>query len=97
MSRHMQDCFRQYPEIYGAELADDEDEGAPAAAPPAGEEGAAVADKAVEKAAGLADKAVEKAVEIEDKLVEKAVALEKDEKTLVPKAATDATAANKEQ
>ena len=24
----MQDCFKKYPEIYGAELADDEDEGA---------------------------------------------------------------------
>ncbi len=24
--RHMQDCFRQYPEIYGAEIADDETE-----------------------------------------------------------------------
>ena len=32
----MQECFKQYPEIYGAELADDEEEGAPetdAAAP----------------------------------------------------------------
>ncbi|KAJ4285935.1 Oxidoreductase [Collariella sp. IMI 366227] len=81
--QHMQDCFRQYPEIYGAELADDEDEGVPAAVPPAAEESAAVADKAAEKAA-----------EVEDKLVEKAVALEKEEETVVPKAATDATAAN---
>lgn len=30
--RHMQDCFRKYPEIYGSELDDDESaEGAPAA------------------------------------------------------------------
>jgi intermembrane space import and assembly protein 40 len=28
--RHMQDCFRKYPEIYGSELADDDDEAAPA-------------------------------------------------------------------
>lgn len=27
----MQDCFRQYPEIYGEELEGDEEEGAPAA------------------------------------------------------------------
>jgi intermembrane space import and assembly protein 40 len=34
--RHMQDCFRQYPDIYGAELQDDEEEGeAPEAAPAA--------------------------------------------------------------
>ena len=26
MCRGMQDCFRQHPEIYGAELEDDEDE-----------------------------------------------------------------------
>jgi intermembrane space import and assembly protein 40 len=26
----MQDCFRKYPEVYGSELADDEDEEAPA-------------------------------------------------------------------
>ncbi|OAA67096.1 mitochondrial intermembrane space protein mia40 [Niveomyces insectorum RCEF 264] len=25
--QHMQDCFRKYPEVYGAELADDEQEG----------------------------------------------------------------------
>jgi intermembrane space import and assembly protein 40 len=29
----MQDCFRQYPEVYGAELDDDDDEPAPAGAP----------------------------------------------------------------
>jgi len=28
--RHMQDCFRKYPEVYGAELAEDEDGDAPA-------------------------------------------------------------------
>ncbi len=28
--RHMQDCFRQHPEIYAAELADNEDEMPPA-------------------------------------------------------------------
>lgn len=26
-NRHMQDCFRKYPEIYGAELAEDEQDG----------------------------------------------------------------------
>ncbi|AEO67329.1 uncharacterized protein THITE_2116216 [Thermothielavioides terrestris NRRL 8126] len=41
--QHMQDCFRKYPEIYGSELADDEDEeGAPA------QEGAAAAAKTSE-------------------------------------------------
>lgn len=25
--RHMQDCFRKYPEIYGSELADDAEDG----------------------------------------------------------------------
>lgn len=35
----MQDCFRQYPEVYGAELEDDEVEGgAPVQAPPTGEQ-----------------------------------------------------------
>ncbi|KAJ5785764.1 uncharacterized protein N7503_010976 [Penicillium pulvis] len=35
----MQDCFRQHPDVYGAELEDDEVEGgAPAQAPPAGEQ-----------------------------------------------------------
>jgi len=35
----MQDCFRQHPDVYGAELEDDEIEGgAPAQAPPAGEQ-----------------------------------------------------------
>lgn len=24
--RHMQDCFRKYPDVYGSELADDEDD-----------------------------------------------------------------------
>ena len=28
--RHMQDCFRKYPEVYGSELTDDDDEAAPA-------------------------------------------------------------------
>jgi intermembrane space import and assembly protein 40 len=26
----MQDCFRKYPEVYGSELADDDEEAAPA-------------------------------------------------------------------
>lgn len=30
--RHMQDCFRQYPEVYGAEIADEEAAEAEAAA-----------------------------------------------------------------
>jgi len=29
--QHMQDCFRKYPEVYGAELADEDDDEAPAA------------------------------------------------------------------
>ncbi|KAK0620861.1 hypothetical protein B0T14DRAFT_522280 [Immersiella caudata] len=40
--QHMQDCFRQYPEIYGAEIADADEEGesaAPAADAPLAKEG----------------------------------------------------------
>jgi hypothetical protein len=33
--RHMQDCFRKYPEIYGEEIADDEEASASGGAPPA--------------------------------------------------------------
>jgi intermembrane space import and assembly protein 40 len=40
--QHMQDCFRQYPEIYGAELQDDEEDDS--AAPVAGAEAAGPGD-----------------------------------------------------
>lgn len=39
--QHMQDCFRKYPEIYGAELQDDEDDDS---APVAGAEAAGAGD-----------------------------------------------------
>ena len=65
--RNMQTCFRQYPDIYGSELADEEDDETPG--------GDAVADPALVKA-------------IDSK--------SKEQKTeeVIPKEATDATAAN---
>lgn len=41
----MQDCFRKYPEVYGAELEDDEEDGEPLpeGSSPVSEEGAASA------------------------------------------------------
>ena len=50
----MQECFRQYPEVYGAELADEEDAAAAVegeGAAPAPEDGA-IAKQAVEDEAG---------------------------------------------
>ncbi len=60
--RHMQDCFRKFPEVYGSELGDDEEEtpevaGAEIAAKTAMEEGAA---PAAQKEEAPAPKKVEK-------------------------------------
>ncbi len=47
----MQDCFRKYPEVYGSELSDDEDE-----QPAPAQEGAEAAAKTAEAAAQPAKK-----------------------------------------
>ena len=99
----MQDCFRKYPEIYGAEIADNEDAGRETAsrdAPttegtPAPEEPELPAaaspvenDTKQEKAPEAAASAVPAATEKTEKTSEKA-------SDVVPTEAHDATVANK--
>ncbi|OJJ47027.1 hypothetical protein ASPZODRAFT_15712 [Penicilliopsis zonata CBS 506.65] len=86
----MQDCFRQYPEVYGAELEDDE--AAAAAAPPTGEEESSPAATAAEiEAASSPDEKRAHAKEVHAQA--KAEAVEKSElaesEALVPKAVHD--------
>ncbi|KAK4183496.1 putative intermembrane space import and assembly protein 40, mitochondrial precursor [Podospora australis] len=90
--QHMQDCFRQYPEIYGAELADDE-EGA--AAPegaqtekPAGEE--PIPTEATDATEANITGPTTPPGEIQKKLEE-----EKKAQKDIPAEAADATSANK--
>jgi intermembrane space import and assembly protein 40 len=100
--QHMQDCFRKYPEIYGAELQDDEEDDSPA--PVAGAEGAGPGDVQPEspKETGveIAQKAERQhAVETPSKTEEtvqepRKADVKKDEHPGVPTAAVDATAAN---
>ncbi|OIW32776.1 hypothetical protein CONLIGDRAFT_679154 [Coniochaeta ligniaria NRRL 30616] len=90
--QHMQDCFRKYPEIYGAELQDDEeDDSAPALA---GAEGAGPGDD-------LPKTSDEPKVEETQRPAEETIQqLRKPEVTSeehpgVPTAAVDATSANR--
>lgn len=101
--QHMRDCFRQYPEIYGAELEDDDDDGEPAA-PVAG---AGAGDGEVPESS--TPQPVEKVSKTEDstpptqppadqpdavKELKEAVREPETEETVVPKKAVDATDAN---
>ena len=106
--QHMQDCFRKYPEIYGAELQDDDEEdGGEPAAPVAGAEAAGAGDvlpEAVnettqqEPLAETARKA-ERQLPAETKETKETVHQlrkedEEEEHPGVPRAAVDATDAN---
>ncbi|KAK4213415.1 mitochondrial intermembrane space import and assembly protein 40 [Rhypophila decipiens] len=95
--QHMQDCFRKYPDVYGAELADDEDEDAPAAAPEGVEiagakqitEKPAAANQTLESANAAPEKPAVEASSGEQQVAKK------DHPVEVPKSAFDATDANK--
>lgn len=101
--QHMQDCFRKYPEIYGAELQDDEDDEA-ASVPVAGAEAAGPGDvlpEASEEPKVEAAQAAETQAPAEDRSKTAETVQEtrqseatKDEHLGVPTAAVDATAAN---
>lgn len=99
--QHMQDCFRQYPDIYGAELQDDEDDesaktvgDAAAAAGDDGapESGAVGGEKKLNAQYG--EKVVNEAGSETVQELKKETAEESD---VIPKAAVDATAANDEK
>jgi intermembrane space import and assembly protein 40 len=62
----MQDCFRKYPEIYGSELADDEDEEGAPAQEGAGAEALAQTKETPAPAPGAAEPASTKATEKKD-------------------------------
>lgn len=82
--RGMQECFKQYPEIYGAELADDEDDAEPV------EGGAEVASPAQKVATESAGETVEKTVS-------DSIPVRGDEDVSIsPEKAVDATPANGE-
>ncbi|KAK3323232.1 hypothetical protein B0T19DRAFT_425444 [Cercophora scortea] len=81
--QHMQDCFRKYPEIYGSEIADDEDEGASAPAPVEGAEAALAKELPESTPAPTTTAASEPKKEQKEEWSEE-----------VPKAAFDATKAN---
>ncbi|KAK3688782.1 hypothetical protein B0T22DRAFT_161936 [Podospora appendiculata] len=80
--QHMQDCFRKYPEIYGSEIADDEDDDASAPAAVEGGE-AALAKELPESTPAPATSASEPKQEKKEEWSDE-----------VPKAAFDATKAN---
>lgn len=85
----MQDCFRRYPEVYGAELEDDEVEGdapVPEQAPPAAEIDASSSPD--EKRA----RAKEANAQVKANTIEKGEHAEAE--ALVPKAAHDAANKN---
>jgi intermembrane space import and assembly protein 40 len=93
----MQDCFRQYPEIYGAEIADEEDGEAPAPAADAalakdGSESLAISASSSEQPEAVAEsvKPATPAVEAVQEDSQEA----KGER-VVPEKAHDATEANK--
>lgn len=92
----MQDCFRQHPDVYGAELADDEDDGDTATAP----EGTEVASaKEVTDEPAAAKATPETAQSADPKPVEADGSGQhqqlKEHTQEVPKSAFDATDANK--
>jgi len=105
--QHMQDCFRQYPEIYGAELQDDDDDDGEGGAPPATVAGAGAAgagDALSEPGKGAQEPLSETARKAERQLpaetpeTTKAVHQlrkeDEEEHPGVPRAAVDATDAN---
>jgi intermembrane space import and assembly protein 40 len=90
----MQDCFRQYPEIYGAELQDEEE--AESSEPLAGAEGGDLPEptKAVQKVETPETEATDSqkpglTTEWKAELEEK-----REDSKVIPKKAVDATAAN---
>ncbi|KAK0621990.1 hypothetical protein B0T17DRAFT_535592 [Bombardia bombarda] len=96
--QHMQDCFRKYPDVYGAEIADDEDE-APASAPEGAE--AALAKELPESdgaaaapAAGSTSTAVT-AAKAATPVADTKAPTPHSESDEIPKEAFDATSANK--
>lgn len=89
--RGMQECFKKYPEIYGAELADD-DEDAAAAAPEGDAAAAPLADAAQESTApaelpaeSVAPKEEEERIVVQPKKAEDATDVNVEEKQVVPK------------
>ncbi|KAI9045452.1 coiled-coil-helix-coiled-coil-helix domain-containing protein [Aspergillus affinis] len=98
----MQDCFRQYPEVYGAEIDDDEE--APAAAAPVSDGGGVVAPQSTASAAEIdasshpdekRARAKETVTETKAAAAGQAELSESDE--LLPKAWHDTEAKNDEQ
>lgn len=84
----MQDCFRKYPDIYGSELADDDDEEAPSQA----QEGA---DAALTKSAETQQPAGSpEPSESPSKEAPAAEAEKEQQGGSIPKKATDATSAD---
>lgn len=97
-NRHMQDCFRQYPDVYGAELADDEEEeGAAPASAPEGTEGVLVKAQSEEPAVAKPTTSAKPKTLTEDVGSEQHQQLSKviAEEAPVPNEAFDATDANK--
>ncbi len=97
----MQDCFRQYPEVYGAELANDEAEDAPPAIEGGDKElhSAQDQERAAQPAAGKpeeADAVKPPLPEVAEKTPAPSVHVQDAEEGLTPKRATDATEANSE-
>ncbi|OGM50918.1 intermembrane space import and assembly protein 40 [Aspergillus bombycis] len=93
----MQDCFRQYPEVYGAELEDDE-EGAPAPAPEGEAQNAAPLATEVDAASHPEEKharAKETTAQVKSELSEKGELPESDD--LLPKASHDSENKNETQ
>ncbi len=94
----MQDCFRQYPEIYGAELADDDEDGSPAPIDTADgdipvEEDQAVLSASAREETG-ASTTTSKSSPSEARGQESKGAVKIAEDDIIPKEATDATEAN---
>ncbi|KAM7194575.1 mitochondrial intermembrane space import and assembly protein 40 [Naviculisporaceae sp. PSN 640] len=94
--QHMQDCFRQHPDIYGAELADEEEEGAEATAPE-GTEVAPAKEVAQEPADAKASPKTTKSIDPNPVEADGSGQHQqlKDNTQEVPKSAFDATDANK--
>ncbi|KAJ4416282.1 Oxidoreductase [Neurospora sp. IMI 360204] len=94
---HMQDCFRKYPEVYGAELADDEEAERASATAPAAEGTPAKEEPELPAAASPVENKQEKAPETAASAVPASAYDATTEKTseVVPTAAHDATVANK--
>lgn len=85
----MQECFKKYPEIYGAELADDDEDAAPegdAAAAPladAAQESSTPAELPAESVAPKEEE--EERIVVQPKKAEDATGVNVEEKQVVPK------------